>query len=232
MSTLVEATPEAVDDRPDEFEAAPGCIVRLVKRGAPGDFKPEDGDTVACNYVGKVKGASFEFDRNHGGYPFEFTVGEQSVVPGWEAAIICLYVGDVCTVECAPAMGYGAAGSAPDVPKNATLVFDLELVSMKERIKGSGASDRERLADLRAERETAAAAAAEKKAAIAAKDGAKTALAAKLANKGKKGGGKGGPKKEWKPKEAKEKPAKKGAKGAKKTAPNDPAKPPAPGADA
>ena len=166
MSAQVESV---VDDRSDEFEAAPGVRVVLKTRG--GGECPVDGDTVACNYVGRVKGKDGEFDRNHGGYPFEFTVGEQKVVPGWEAAITQLRIGDVCVLECAPDMGYGAAGSPPDVPGNAHLVFELEVAAIKERIKGSGASDRERLATLRAEREAAAKAAADKKAAIAAKVG-------------------------------------------------------------
>ena len=86
----------------------------------------------------------------------------------------------------------------------ATLIFKVELVGIKDRTKGSGESDRERLAALRAEREAAAAEAkAKKEAAKAAGADKQNALKEKLANKGKKG--KGGGKKAWAPKAPKEK---------------------------
>ncbi|KAH8057020.1 FK506 binding protein [Aureococcus anophagefferens] len=198
MSSLVQATPPPLDDRtfPLDVLGDGGVVIKkLSKRGR----LAEEGDHVQVNYVGRVKGKEDEFDRNHGGYPFEFTVGAGKVVKGWDEAIKVLKVGDA-VVELAPDYGYGAEGSEDDVPPGATLVFDMEL---------------------------ARAAAAEKKATIAAKAGAKSALAEKLANKNKKGGGKK-EKKEWKPPEKKEKPAKaaKGKKGKAAAAASEATTPP------
>ena len=228
MSSLVQATPPPLDDRtfPLDVLGDGGVVIKKLSKRGTGD-SPEEGDHVQVNYVGRVKGKEDEFDRNHGGYPFEFTVGAGKVVKGWDEAIKVLKVGDAAVVELAPDYGYGAEGSEDDVPPGATLVFDMELVDIKERIKGSGAADRERLVQLRVEREAAAAAAAEKKAAIAAKAGAKSALGEKLANKNKKGGGKK-EKKEWKPPEKKETPAKaaKGKKGKAAAAASEATTPP------
>ena len=114
-------------------------------------------------------------------------------------------VGDHATLTLAPEFGYGETGDSDDIPPNATLIFKVELVGIKDRTKGSGESDRERLAALRAEREQAAAAAKAKKEALKAASADKqNALKAKLANKGKKGKG-GGGKKAWAPKAPKEK---------------------------
>ena len=96
-------------------------------------------------------------DKNDGGYPFEFTLGERKVVAGWESALPKLRVGDQVTLTLAPEFGYGEAGDSDDIPPNATVIFKVELVGIKDRTKGSGESDRERLAALRAEREAAAA---------------------------------------------------------------------------
>jgi hypothetical protein len=154
-------------------------------------------------------GKKTEFDKNDGGYPFEFTLGERKVVAGWESAVPKLRVGDQVTLTLAPEFGYGETGDSDDIPGGATLIFKVQLVGIKDRTKGSGESDRERLAQLRAEREAAAAEAkAKKEAAKAAGEDKKNALREKLANKGKKG--KGGGKKAWAPKAPKEKKSPKG----------------------
>ena len=194
------------------FDAEPGVHIKLDKRGD--GVAPVEGDTVQVNYSGRVKGKKTEFDKNDGGYPFEFTLGERKVVAGWESAVPKLRVGDHATLTLAPEFGYGETGDSDDIPPNATLIFKVELVGIKDRTKGSGESDRERLAALRAEREQAAAAAkAKKEAAKAAAADKQNALKEKLANKGKKG--KGGGKKAWAPKAPKEKKSPKGK--AKKT---------------
>ena len=133
------------------------------------------------------------------------------MVAGWESALPKLRVGDQVTLTLAPEFGYGETGDSDDIPPNATLIFkvesgvrtahytpstrrpaQVELVGIKDRTKGSGESDRERLAQLRAEREAAAEAAKAKKEALkAAGEDKKNALKEKLANKGKKGKGGG-----------------------------------------
>ena len=155
------------------------------------------------------------------------------MVAGWESALPKLRVGDHATLTLAPEFGYGETGDSDDIPPNATLIFkvesgvqtatytpsrrppaQVELVGIKDRTKGSGESDRDRLAQLRAEREAAAAEAKAKKEALKAASADKqNALKEKLANKGKKG--KGGGKKAWAPKAPKEKKSPKGK--AKKT---------------
>lgn len=191
-----------------------GVLLKLTTRGVEDGECPEDGDTIAVNYVGRVLGEEDEFDRNHGGYPFEFKIGESKVVRGWELAAVFLRIGDIGVLTISPEYGFGDGGSGDEVPPKSTLVFTIELVAIKERIKGSGASDRERLAELRAEREVAELAAKEKKAEVAKKSlETKSALAEKLANKNKKGGGVKVEKKEWKAPVKKEKPVKKVKKG-------------------
>ena len=233
MSSLVDAAAalSVSDERPDSFEVEKGVHVKLDKRGD--GVSPAEGDTVQVNYSGRVKGKKTEFDKNDGGYPFEFTLGERKVVAGWESAVPKLRVGDHATLTLAPEFGYGETGDSDDIPPNATLIFkvesgvqtatytpsrrppaQVELVGIKDRTKGSGESDRERLAQLRAEREAAAAEAKAKKEALKAASADKqNALKEKLANKGKKG--KGGGKKAWAPKAPKEKKSPKGK--AKKT---------------
>ena len=112
-----------------------------------------------------------------------------------------------------PLYSRSRAASVPPARHRRDAPAQVELVGIKDRTKGSGESDRERLAQLRAEREAAAAEAKAKKEALKAASADKqNALKEKLANKGKKG--KGGGKKAWAPKAPKEKKSPK-AKGKK-----------------
>ena len=103
------------------FDAEPGVHIKLDKRGD--GVAPVEGDTVQVNYSGRVKGKKTEFDKNDGGYPFEFTLGERKVVAGWESALPKLRVGDQVTLTLAPEFGYGETGDSDDIPPNATLIF-------------------------------------------------------------------------------------------------------------
>ena len=112
--------------------------------------------------------------------PFEFTLGENKVIKGWEVAVLTMRIGERAQLTCAAAYGYGDAGSEDDVAPGATLVFDIELVGTKN-VVGAGrdgaATEVERLAALRAER---AELAAKKEAEKEAKEAAKAEAQAKL----------------------------------------------------
>ena len=112
--------------------------------------------------------------------PFEFTLGENKVIKGWEVAVLTMRIGERAQLTCAAAYDYGDAGSEDDVAPGATLVFDIELVGTKN-VVGAGrdgaATEVERLAALRAER---AELAAKKEAEKEAKEAAKAEAQAKL----------------------------------------------------
>jgi len=61
--------------------------------------------------------------------PFSFTVG-QGVIPGFSQGVAGMRVGGLRRVTLPPSLAYGAAGSPPSIPGNATLIFEIELVSI------------------------------------------------------------------------------------------------------
>jgi FKBP-type peptidyl-prolyl cis-trans isomerase FkpA len=61
---------------------------------------------------------------------FSFTVGS-GVIPGFSQGTQGMKVGGLRRVVVPPNLGYGAAGSPPDIPGNATLIFEIELVSVQ-----------------------------------------------------------------------------------------------------
>jgi FKBP-type peptidyl-prolyl cis-trans isomerase len=61
--------------------------------------------------------------------PFSFTVG-QGVIPGFSQGVAGMRVGGLRRVTIPPSLAYGSQGSGQTIPPNATLIFEIELVSI------------------------------------------------------------------------------------------------------
>jgi FKBP-type peptidyl-prolyl cis-trans isomerase len=91
--------------------------------------KPTAQDTVVCNYRGTlIDGKEFDASAKHGG-PASFPVS--GVIKGWTEALQLMPVGSKWQLFIPPDLAYGARGAGPDIGPNSTLVFDVELVSIK-----------------------------------------------------------------------------------------------------
>ena len=66
----------------------------------------KNGDTVRIHYTGKLNDGT-EFDSSSGRDPLEFTLGEGSVIPGFEEAVVGMNAGDKKTIEIASDDAYG-----------------------------------------------------------------------------------------------------------------------------
>lgn len=85
------------------------------------------GDKVTVNYIGVLPdGTVFDSSEIHG-EPFTFTVGEGKVIPGWEQGLLGMKEGGRRLLAVPPAFGYGAQAIG-QIPANATLIFDIQLV--------------------------------------------------------------------------------------------------------
>jgi FKBP-type peptidyl-prolyl cis-trans isomerase FklB len=94
--------------------------------------KPVKGDTVSCNYRGTfIDGTEFDSTAKRGGKPAEFQVG--GVIPGWNEALELMPVGSKWQLVIPPDLAYGPGGAAPVIGPNQTLVFEVELLSIKPK---------------------------------------------------------------------------------------------------
>jgi peptidylprolyl isomerase len=96
---------------------------------------PQPGQTVTVNYTGWLfvdgkKGKKFDSSLDRG-EPFSFTLGQGQVIKGWDEGLATMHVGGKRTLIIPPDLGYGASGAGSDIPPGATLMFDIDLLSVK-----------------------------------------------------------------------------------------------------
>jgi FKBP-type peptidyl-prolyl cis-trans isomerase len=113
---------------PAPAEQATGLKMEDTVVGTGAEAKP--GDTVTVHYTGYLTDGT-KFDSSlDSGQPFQFTIGQGRVIPGWEQGIPGMKVGGKRKLTIPPELGYGAQGAGSDIPPNATLVFEVELLAV------------------------------------------------------------------------------------------------------
>lgn len=134
MRTLISTAalcllaPAAIAQAPTGAVTTPsGLVYQSLKEGT--GAAPAATDTVKVHYRGTLADGR-EFDSSHKrGEPTEFPLNR--VIPCWTEGVQLMKPGGKARLTCPPAIAYGSRGAGGVIPPNATLQFEIELISVK-----------------------------------------------------------------------------------------------------
>jgi FKBP-type peptidyl-prolyl cis-trans isomerase FkpA len=133
-----------IADAADAAPAVPGGGPEVVTELMITDVKTGDGETAAAgqniivHYTGWLydpsqpenKGNKFDSSVDRG-QPFVFPLGAGRVIQGWDQGFDGMQIGGKRILIIPPEMGYGERGAGADIPPNATLLFEVDLLGIQ-----------------------------------------------------------------------------------------------------
>ncbi|HEX8234988.1 MAG TPA: FKBP-type peptidyl-prolyl cis-trans isomerase [Abditibacteriaceae bacterium] len=129
--TATPSTPESGAQKAGQ-PIVTGPVKELKKedvRVGPGK-EAKEGQRVLVNYRGMLTDGTVFDESYKRGQPFDFVLGEGSVIKGWDVGVAGMKEGGKRRLIIPSDMAYGPSGRPPTIPPNAPLVFDIELLKV------------------------------------------------------------------------------------------------------
>lgn len=98
-----------------------GVLAVVLKEG---DGPPAERGKITVKYAGKLEKSGRQFDAGK----IAFALGKGDVIKGWDIGCKGMKLGEKRRLKIPPSAAYGKRGAPPDIPKNATLIFDVTLL--------------------------------------------------------------------------------------------------------
>ncbi len=123
-------TKEVEEPMKSKWTTNTGLEIEVLQEGDGAVAKA--GDYVNVHYTGwLLDGTKFDSSVDRG-QPFSFVLGRRKVIKGWDEGVAGMKIGEKRMLTIPPELGYGAMGAGGGViPPNATLKFEVELISIK-----------------------------------------------------------------------------------------------------
>jgi len=144
LAALLLALPLAAQTAPAKKRArapkAPAMVttasgLKYVDTQVGTGAAPQRGQRCLVHYTGWLsdhgkKGKKFDSSVDRG-EPLAIPIGVGRVIKGWDEGLMTMKVGGKRTLHIPAALGYGARGAGADIPPNADLIFDVELLGVQ-----------------------------------------------------------------------------------------------------
>jgi len=127
LALIIAYNKKRANDGPKE-ENKESVDIKILKQGS--GKGAEVGDSVTVHYVGTLEnGTKFDSSIDRG-EPFQFTLGENMVIQGWEYGVLGMKVGEKRRLTILPEFAYGPRGVGEMIPPNSTLIFEIDLLKI------------------------------------------------------------------------------------------------------
>ena len=137
VSAVAEEPPPG-DEADDTTDGEEGGDMHVTETGL-GIEELEDGsgveakeeDKVTVHYVGRLESGKVFDDSRKRGEPYTFRLGHGKVIAAWDEGVMGMKVGGIRRLTVPAKLGYGERGKMPDIPPNALLEFEVELMAIE-----------------------------------------------------------------------------------------------------
>jgi len=119
------------DEKKDEKVVTTASGLKYVELKVGDGKEAKEGSKVKVHYTGTLEnGKKFDSSLDKG-QPYPVTIGKSSVIKGWHEGLTGMKEGGKRKLIIPPDLAYGAEGRPPQIPPNATLIFEVEAVEVK-----------------------------------------------------------------------------------------------------
>lgn len=113
------------------MEEQQGAQLQIETTNVGTGVETKNGDKISVHYTGMLTDGKVFDSSIPRGEPFTLTLGAGQVIKGWDQGLVGMKVGEKRKLTIPSDLGYGRDGFPGVIPPNATLIFDVELISIK-----------------------------------------------------------------------------------------------------
>jgi len=125
---------EVVEQKwPDAKKTYTGLRYIIMEAGDTKGDSPQPGDMVAVAYKGMLLNGKI-FDQSTPEHPLKTRISRDGLIEGWEEALQRMHRGEKWLLIVPPELAYGTRGNPPAIKRNATLVFEMQLLDFGKTV--------------------------------------------------------------------------------------------------